>query len=409
LHDEHRPLCFAAGPWRRTSCKSKHAAAVTLRGKTSSARHTFNGRKTMKQVRRHTAHVRYGWVAALVIAAAFAGQSPVAKAQGLVPATDILYVGDARDNTVKIFRADDGRSVNGANGAFVTPSGGLRGPRGLLIAGPELIVVDQNVNLPFGGQISQYQLNNGSFAGTWVPKNDPNAPFAPRGAVSKNGVLYVANFVDDPDLGTPGQVLAFAGNGDFLGTLAPPAKASIQFRPRGIVLGPDGLLYVSSDPNFAPGKPGNPTTGGQVLRFNPDTFAFVGVFIDDPGGPGQLNRPEGLVFGPNGTKLYVTSFRATTTDTDSIRIYDATGAIGVSLGKIDLDKVGQPRAFAQALLFGPGGYLFVPISNTGEVRKYNVGDAMYPYTTFITPGALGAPFYLTFGRTDSATLAYPDE
>jgi hypothetical protein len=378
-------------------------------GKTpSTTRYTFNGRKTMKQVRTHTIRGRHGWIAALVMAAAFAGQSPTAEAQGLVPGTDILYIGDASDNTVKIFRADNGKSLNGANGAFVTRSGGLRGPRGLFIAGPELIVVDQNVNLPFGGQISQYQLSNGSFAGTWVPKNDSNAPFAPRGAVSKNGVLYVANFVDDADLGTPGQVLAFAGNGEFLGALAPPA--SIQFRPRGIVLGRDGLLYVSSDPNFAPGKPGNPTTGGQVLRFNPDSFAFVdGVFIDDPGGPGQLNRPEGLVFGPDGTKLYVTSFRATTTDTDSIRIYDATGATGVFLGKIDLDQVGQPRAFAQALLFGPGGCLFVPISNTGEVRKYNVGTSTCSSTTFIAPGALGAPFYLTFGRTDSATLAYPDK
>jgi len=48
--------------------------------------------------------------------------------------------------------------LNGSNGAFVTPSGGLRGPTGLLIAGPQLIVVNQNVNLPIGGEISQYQL-----------------------------------------------------------------------------------------------------------------------------------------------------------------------------------------------------------------------------------------------------------
>jgi sugar lactone lactonase YvrE len=166
-----------------------------------------------------------------------------------------------------------------------------------------------------------------------------------------------------------------------------------------VVVGPDGLLYVSSDPN-----PGG--TGGQVLRFDPNTLAFEDVFIDEPGGPGQLNRPEGLVFGPDGN-LYITSFRATTGDTDSIRVYHATGVQGVLFDRIELDKVGQGRAFAQALLFGKGGYLFVPISNSGEIRKYDVGT--HNFDVFVPAGTLGAPFYLTFGRTDPGTLAYPDE
>src|SRR4029077_8206096 len=97
---------------------------------------------------------------------------PAAKAQGLGP--DILYVGDESDNKIKSFDAVSGTSLDGANGAFVTPSGGLRGPMGLLIAGPELIVVNQNIGQPVNGEISQYHLNNGSFAGTWVPKSDPN-------------------------------------------------------------------------------------------------------------------------------------------------------------------------------------------------------------------------------------------
>ena len=217
---------------------------------------------------------------------------------GLGP--DILYVGDENDNTVKSFNADTGASLDGAAGAFVTSgSGGLNGPTGLLIAGPELIVVNQN----FGGangEILQYQLKDGSFTGPWVSQSDPNAPFAPRGAVLKNGVLYVSNFVED-DAGTAGEVLVFAGSGELLGKLTPSGGLRKKFRPRGVVIGPDGLLYVSSDPNFEAG-PG-PTTGGQVLRFDPNTLAFKDVFIDDSGGVGQLNRPEGLVFDPDGKKL----------------------------------------------------------------------------------------------------------
>ena len=149
-----------------------------------------------------------------------------------------------------------------------------------------------------------------------------------------------------------------------------------------------------------------------MLRFDPNTLKFIDVFIDDTGGVGHLNRPEGLVFDPNGKKLYITSFCDLASECpkasnrDSIRVYDATKR-NTFLGQINLDQ--GSRAFAQALLFGPGGYLFVPMSNTGEIRKCNVDTSMYTYTTFIAPGALGAPFYLTFGRTDSATLAYPDQ
>jgi hypothetical protein len=79
------------------------------------------------------------------------------------------------------------------------------------------------------------------------------------------------------------------------------------------------------------------------------------------------------------------------------------------VGRIDLDLVGQPRAFAQALLFGPEGFLFVPISgngpDTGAVRRYNVDTKIF--NLFVPPGGpLKSPQYLTFGNTDPGTLAY---
>jgi len=120
------------------------------------------------------------------------------------------------------------------------------------------------------------------------------------------------------------------------------------------------------------------------------------------------------VFGPDGN-LYVNSFRANANDTDSIRIYNgpASPSPGGFSTAIVLDVVGQPRVFADGLLFGPDGKLFVPVtgndpSHTGEVRSYDVATAGYPFTTVVRIGTLKAPFFLTFGRTNSATLAYGD-
>ena len=181
----------------------------------------------------------------------------------------------------------------------------------------------------------------------------------------------------------------------------------VEFHPRGAVIGPDGLLYVSNYANLITGL------GGQVLRFDPATGNFIDVFINSTGGVGELNRPEGLVFGPDG-KLYITSFRASADDTDKILIFQGPGGFspGASDSGIDLDAMGQPRAFAQALLFGPGGFLFVPISSngpdTGSVRRYDVVSKLF--SNFVLPSASGgplvAPWYLTFGQTNPSTLAY---
>jgi len=145
-----------------------------------------------------------------------------------------------------------------------------------------------------------------------------------------------------------------------------------------------------------------------VLRFDPHTGSFVDVFTSNQaaGCAAHLHRPEGLVFGPDGD-LCITAFRANASDTDKILIFD--GITGACLNKIDLDQVGQPRAFAQALLFGPEGFLFVPINNTGAVRRYDVTDSSFPFTNFVSPGGpLGQPWFLTFGVTNPKTLGYGD-
>ncbi|MGG3468525.1 hypothetical protein ABES02_13710 [Neobacillus pocheonensis] len=107
-------------------------------------------------------------------------------------------------------------------------------------------------------------------------------------------------------------------------------------------------------------------------------------------------------------------------DTDKILIFN--GNTGKLLDKIDLFVLGQPRAFAQALLFGPDGKLFIPITGpfdpdtgdpgpfTGSVRRYNVHHYHKSFDVFVPPllagGQLEAPWYLTFRNTNPVTLVY---
>jgi sugar lactone lactonase YvrE len=237
-----------------------------------------------------------------------------------------------------------------------------------------------------------------------VKNNDPNAPQSPQGMILLNGSLFVADIVSPPTKSItfpPGTLRKYTASGVFLGAFVAGAPYGPLFHPRAVVLGPDGLLYVTNAPNLVP--PSGSGLGGQVFRFNPDTGAFVDTYITDPGGTTgiHLNRPQGIVFGPDG-RIYITSFRGAATDNDKIMIYQGNTLVD----HIDLDIASQSRSFAQALLFGPDGKLFVPINNTGEIRRYDVISKSYD--VFVPAGGeLDTPWFLSFGATNPGTLKYP--
>jgi hypothetical protein len=374
----------------------------------------------------------------LVLAAALGLPVAFSPATATVADADSLYVGDGNDNTIKSFDASTGKYL----GVFVNhnscppnPSssprvGCLYGPRGLILDGSgHLLVADQNVNLGIRGAIYEYSAQTGAFVKPLVPYTDPNAPPAPRGVVLYPNMMGNVLFVASPEgivtgsdpcvSGAPsgtGCVQAFnASDGTFLRFLPPPDDLASSFHPRGVVIGPDGLLYVSNAPNLA-------GLDGQVLVYHPGTGMFPVIFVSNDTCNCDLNRPEGLVFGPDGN-LYVASFRANPNDTDKILVFagPAKSNPGAFIGQIVLDQVGDFRAYAQALLFGPDDKLFVPITTptgkySGQVRVYDVKDVssnttLTPFKLFVPSSSkqnspLGSSWYLTFGDTDPVTLNY---
>lgn len=322
----------------------------------------------------------------------FCAAAILAMTAGQLARADVLYIGEAGlgVDTVKRFDA-----ATGVLDPTFAPSG-LLGPRGMVIDGDRLLVANQNVDTHLSGEILAYDAATGATLNPVVAEADKDAPYVPRGLVlGFDGDLFVGNFTTAFGK-SKGELLRYdATTGELLSNDPVTGFKNHDFHPRGIVFGPDNMLYVASPASISTGL------GGAVLRFNADG-TFADVFVEDAGGVGQLNRPEGIVFGPDGN-LYVTSFRAAPGDVDGIRVYDPDGSFIKQINYYD--PATEPRVSAQALLFGPDDKLFVPLLNTGEVRAYDTASG--DYETFIAAGTdLVNPVYLTFGLTDPRTLAY---
>lgn len=348
---------------------------------------------------------RLSTVAGILLAA---GMALAVEGGGGRNPESVLYIGDVGDDTVKSFDAKTGDYL----GDLVTSgSGGLSGPMGLIFSGGKLVLANQNFGFD-NGEILRYDGGTGDFVDALVASTDPNAPYAPRGIIRfpYGNSVYVA------DVGTAGDDCTNEGrvaryrlsNGRYLGDLD-RAGFDDPFHPRGLVIGPDGLLYVSAIGCPIPPDPLFDPLAGYILRFDPRSGAFVDVFASNATIP-DLHRPEGLVFDDHGN-LWVTSFRADADDNDKILELDgATGELNGVLPLAAPVSQGGVRAYAQAILFGPGGDLYIPISGgdpttAGEVRRCDTKDLSCMLLVHAN-GTLIAPFYLSFENTDPLTLDY---
>jgi WD40 repeat protein len=201
-----------------------------------------------------------------------------------------------------------------------------------------------------------------------------------------------------------------------------PAVPNGPINPQRVVVGPDGNLYVSSFGAY-------PSTNGGVNRYDPDTGAYLGVFV--PVGSGGLQYPGAIAFGPNGN-LYVSDpfgagmilvfngktglflgalggagiFPIDMTFGPDGLLYVASGSDDVSIVRFDpgsgllkdtLVPTGSGLAFISGMAFGPDGNLYIGsggadgLDNT--VRRYNFSTQSLSTFTFPEPGV--GPSFLT--------------
>lgn len=169
-----------------------------------------------------------------------------------------------------------------------------------------------------------------------------------------------------------------AATGELLGTWtrAPELDGAL-----GIVVGPDGHVYVASEEYNA------------VLQFDGATGEFIKVFVgDDPLTPddetGGLKGPGALLFAADGS-LLVSSF-----DGDAILRYDgATGSFDAVFVEAEAGGLNGPDA---GMVFGPDGDLYVPSYYSDEVLRYDgvTGEPLGAFTP--ADGSLSRPRTLLF-------------
>src|SRR5687768_1369652 len=207
--------------------------------------------------------------------AAFLGQlpsavSPTAQRDMAFGPDGHLYVVDAVGNSVVRYDGTSGASL----GAFIPSGRGLSNPSGIAF-GPngDIFVTNGGDN-----RVRQYNGTTGAAVRSYTGLSDPQSV-----TFRTDGVMFVAarawNDIRrwDPTLA---RFVVVASN-----TTSPLSQ------PTALRFGPDGKLYVASYGT------------GTVLRFDGQTFAFLGIFASGNG----LVAPGGIAFGPDG-ELYVSDF-----------------------------------------------------------------------------------------------------
>ncbi len=221
-----------------------------------------------------------------------------------------------------------------------------------------------------GNTGSQYRARWTSVLGTVLTKP---AALTVRSVAAPDSKLILSNGSGQ------GMVEQYnASNGLFSSDLAPVDA------PKGVIVDPaDGAVLVAS------------ATGNQILKFNGQTGAPLGVFVDGTVacGGSPLNGPAGIAFGPD-SHLYVA-------DRNNNRVVSYNGQTGACNGNY---ATGGTLSQPNGLAFAPDGYLYVANLGGGVARFAPGGGAAGSVSVGTAPA--GIAIGLTNGQlyvTDKVT------
>jgi sugar lactone lactonase YvrE len=180
----------------------------------------------------------------------------------------------------------------------------------------------------------------------------------PQGiTLGPDGNVYVVS--------NPGAMLRYNGTtGQYINTFVAQGSGGLTSKgiEAGVAFGPDGNLYVAS------------SATNQVLEYNGSTGAFVEAFVT--AGSGGLNNPLGITFGPDGN-LYVASEVSNAVLRYQGPLAASPGAPDPATGQSGATFVAQFVPLVSSgggptdLIFGPDGKLYVGGGQAFGVQRYD--------------------------------------
>jgi DNA-binding beta-propeller fold protein YncE len=319
------------------------------------------------------------------------------------PSGGYLLVGSFDTNAVLRYDENTGAFVDQFDPQNLA---NLKNPVGGVFGSDGSLYVSSGIFLKHNQKVPQYNGTTGAFQSVFASQNITS----PRGVlVGPDGDLYVLDG-NDTSSGDPASVERFDGKTvAFLNYFVAPGSGGLT-HPSYMVFGPDGGndgkpdLYVA----VAAEKEGSSPNVGEILRYDGTTGASLGTFVAP--NSGGLNAPAGLAFGADGD-LYVANANwwtgpevFHTGDFPAGAVLRFDGKTGAFKGTFVAGGTGG-LANPSGLLFGPDGDLFV----TSGVQSGNGGGLIAePGTSQVLryDGTSGA-FLGGFVAPDSGGLKFP--